>query len=55
VNVLEGFFHVARIKTDQRVLAHLGAVDGFDSDLVDGALAARLVLSGSGGNECDEH
>jgi len=43
---LEGFFHVAGVEPDERILAHLGAADRFDSDLVDSAFAALLFLLG---------
>ena len=43
VDALEGFFHVGGIEPDQRILADFGAPDGFDLDLVDGALAALFL------------
>jgi hypothetical protein len=38
----EGFLDVAGIKSDERILAYFGAVDGFDFDLIDGSLRALL-------------
>jgi hypothetical protein len=42
VDGVEGLLNVAWIKSDQRILSHFGAVDGFDFDLVDGALGVLL-------------
>jgi hypothetical protein len=39
---VEGFLDVAGIKSDERVLSDFSTVDGFDLDLVDGALGALL-------------
>jgi hypothetical protein len=44
VNGLEGFLHIRRVETDEWVLSHFGAVNGFDLDFVDGALAAFFFL-----------
>jgi hypothetical protein len=50
MDALEGLFHVAGIEPDQRVLTHFGAVNGFNSDFINGAFAALLfLLSGSAG------
>jgi hypothetical protein len=42
VNRIEGFLHVGRIESDERVLTHLGAMYGFGLDLVNRPLRALL-------------
>jgi hypothetical protein len=43
----ESFFQVPGIEPDEWVLADLGAMDGLDSDLVDGAFATLSFLGSS--------
>jgi hypothetical protein len=39
---IEGFLHVARIESDERVLPHLGAMNGFRPDFVNRPFRALL-------------